>query len=248
MVVILLVADAKTQELDLECKLILGQPIEIIPDVFLRPVTINEIFSINLSKYNQYLNTLCITQEQLSDIFSINIDEINVFEYLLLNSIYNEDVSKIIISALEFFLSKNVFVGDYGFHFGSPVSDKILHRDNFDQFIHILRKANCVIENVKKKKIDPKVQEYLERVKMLKKDMSVNNEDDGIEIVDIISSICARHYNCNFKDISQLTIYQVVNIFKRLHKLDEYFMNLDALIHHGNQEGVELKHYTGKLT
>jgi RNA processing factor Prp31 len=107
-----------------------------------------------------------------------------------------------------------------------------------------------VIENIKEKKVDPKVQAYLEQVKMLKKDMNINKdkEDDGIEIIDIISSICARHYNCNFKDIAQLTIYQVVNMFKRLHKLDEYFMNLNALVQHGNSAGVELKHYTSKLT
>ncbi len=239
----------ETEILDIECKLLVGRPIKLSGGACLRAVTIGEIFDVDLSTYHKYLNILCINKEQIEDVINIKDDNISTFDYLLLNCIYEENIRKIVLSAFEFFIKENVYIGEYGFHIGSAVSERTINRDNFNLFVWALKKSNCLATDSTNILTDKRVSEYLKQVESLKADMNIkqtsNNAD--IEITDIISSICCRHPNMNFKDILELTMYQLIDVFKRLHKIDEYYTNLDALIHGASGDGVELKHYTNKL-
>lgn len=244
----------ETYELsDIELSLLNKKKIEFDNDMFLYPIDIDEIFDLKYSKYSQYINVLTLDSDSIKEKLKTN-EEVTTYQYLITVCIYNDEARDLIIQALEFFLKQKVFISDLGFIIGecdNPKEDKFLliNEDNYERFKWFLKKSNCLdVEEKINKKTDEKLQEYLNKLKEIKKDMNLDNQNNNdITLHDIISSICARHNSYTLDNIKHLTMYQLIDQFKRLHKLDEYFININALIHGASSKDNELIHYTSKL-
>jgi hypothetical protein len=127
-------------------------------------------------------------------------------------------------------------------------SGKTLNENNFMQIISILRDQNQTRER-KEKFVNKKEREYFQAVQKAKqkyqKALKAMGKDDT-DLLDIISSICAKHPSLNFSNIQELTIYQLIDQFKRINMIDDYFISIDSLLAGASKKNVDLKHWSKK--
>ena len=120
---------------------------------------------------------------------------------------------------------------------------KIMHHFESDDYLdeYLVNKNN------------PKVQELIAKIKegrRRKKEAEKNSRGkDGIGLLEIVSSVCARHPSINPTNIKQLNYYQLIDQFKRLNLIDSYNLST-ATLASGNlsEEGRKnIKHYSEKV-
>jgi hypothetical protein len=63
----------------------------------------------------------------------------------------------------------------------------------------------------------------------------------------LISSVCSKHANLSLFNIEKLTIYQLIDQFKRLNMIDEYFISVDSLLAGADSKKVDLNHWSKKI-
>jgi len=229
---------------------LLGKPIEIPTLGLIYPLTIDEILEIGMTRYNQYLSLLTITTDDILNMIEIETEErIEPFEFLLLNAIMHEDFKKEILDALSFLLKKDIGVSEDGYFYIGHINDCIcINISNFGLMMDIICYQNCISkDNTEVKAKNAKQKEFMKRLKEVKSKYNIDKNDIDLEISNIISSVCAKHPSINLLNVHKLTMYQLIDQFKRLNMIDEYFINADALIHGASQDDVQIKHWASTL-
>ena len=240
------------REKDLEFYCLLGKPFLLEGIGHLHVLKINEILDIGFEKYNQILSLLCISKEEICKVLKLNdIDEVNSFEFLLYNCLASgSDFRDNMFDALRILFKENISISEEGvFFIGDIEENRVLHKLNYNYFIDILKYQNCINTNkeeIKVKSKNDKVKEYLEKLKKEKQkhDKKFNNET---QLTDIISSVCAKHPSINLLNVGNMTIYQIINQYKRLNYIDDYFMSIDSLMNGAKKEDVDLKHWSTNM-
>jgi len=229
---------------------LMGNPIEIPTLGLIYPLTLDEIIEIGMSKYNQYLSLLTITTDDILNMIEIETDErIEPFEFLLLNSIMHEDFQVEILAALSFLFKKEIGVCEDGYFYIGHINDCLcINVSNFGLMMDIISFQNCINNDNKETKAkSAKQKEFQKKLKEAKAKYNLNTNDINLEISNIISSVCAKHPSVNLLNVGKLTMYQLIDQFKRLNMIDEYFINADALIHGASQDDVQIKHWASTL-
>jgi len=230
--------DDKIKELDIESRLLLNSPLYIESIGSIYPLLLDEILiKIGISDYNEFLGLLCCNKEDLiANIENEDIlDEITPYLYVQTLCKSKEKVMKLILLGLESFLKQKISYTNFGFMIGEFNPDKpeylIINEDNFDELAKVLKIQNCLNSKVNKPKNSF--------------DNKEKNVDDN-NLNDIISAVCAKHPSINLLNIGNLTIYQLIDQFKRLNAIDTYHININSLIH-GASKDESLKHWSSKL-
>jgi hypothetical protein len=238
----------------LNMKFLLGSPIEFNGLCTLHPKSVGDIENFGIEKYNQYLSVLCISSKDIYELFEMNDDFENVepFDFILSNCIHEKEFLQNIITALSFFMEEDVcFYQDDGsgyFYIGDINDGRFLHRGNFNFFIDILRKQNCTSEGSRDNFKKPQNEAEKEFYKNLMKARSkYNRNDNSGEIANIISSVCAKHPSINLFNVSSLTMYQLIDQYKRLNAIDEYFISIKSLLAGASSEDVQVVHWAKGL-
>jgi len=234
----------KVDKLDYNINLVLGSPIPIEDRFHIKQFTINDIKkNIGFSKYYAYINMICI--DPLSIKMTLNtIDNVSPYDFIMANCYHDKtgDFVRGICDGLSLFLGEQV---------GFDYTNVKLFTDNhtigmldFEDIVEAIRNVNCMDkgENIEVKN-EAQLQYMINSRKMKAKYAGGSQSD----LSDIISSVCAKHPSINLFNVGELTVYQLIEQYKRLNMIDSYFISVKSLIAGADKKDVDLKHWSEKL-
>jgi len=67
------------------------------------------------------------------------------------------------------------------------------------------------------------------------------------DIVDIMSAVSSKHPSINVFNCGSLTMYQLIDSYKRLNAVDSYFISIDSILAGASNDEVKVKHWGEKL-
>ena len=132
----------------------------------------------------------------------------------------------------------------------------VIHRDNFDDFVEVVKLQNYLKKPEKEYKPNPvdeqakKLMEQMEenrkKVEAKKRAQNNSNDDNAIDISDIISAVSSKSYSINKFNIWDFTLYQLYDEYTRLELIDNYDFSIRAMM-----AGVDikdgLKHWSSRI-
>ena len=129
----------------------------------------------------------------------------------------------------------------------------VLNESNYNQFRNILKQRNCFAEADDFQGDNPANEmaaKLLEKKRMLKEKLRKSQRaqgEDGISMADLIS-IFAEAEKMPLQDVyNNYDVYQFNNQFNRLKIMDDYHINIQALIAGAKSEDVKLQHWISKI-
>jgi hypothetical protein len=238
--------------MNLKMRFLLGQPIKLTGIGTLNPVTINGICEIGADQYNKYLGLLCISKADIQESLNTDDDEnpaidIEPFDFIYVNSVNDGEFMDMTINALELIFGEVItfYPTEACFGIGEDVKEcRMLHKGNYNFVADIIRMQNCINNKSEDTKNQSKaVRDYNKKLKEVKAKQS--NDSSGI--IDIVSAVCSKHPSVNIFNVGGMTIYQLVDQYKRLNMIDDYYISIESLMHGASQDEVKPVHWSSKL-
>lgn len=133
---------------------------------------------------------------------------------------------------------------------------RLIHRDNFDDIVEIVKLQNYLEKPSNKKEseenpADEETRKLMEHMKKMREKVEAKKkaqkQDDGqdIDISDIISAVSSKSNSINRLNVWDLTLYQLYDEYARLELIDNYDFSIRAMM--AGAEKVDLKHWSSKL-
>jgi hypothetical protein len=213
---------------------------------------------IKCPKIKSLRDGLILFNTQLSEFVNIYTETKDNFYFQLLENVNNKDCSYNLFTFAEFskqfYPETDMSINDTLsiVYSNDDIQRGIISKDNVSFFMETIK----VTHHLDKEDYLDKVEVKNERVRKLIEQMKENrkkaqekiHKKDGIGLLDIMSSVCARHPSLNPTNIKELNYYQLIDQFNRLNRIDDWQINTSALAS-GNlpEEGrKKIKHYTDK--
>ncbi|WP_367567014.1 hypothetical protein [Lacrimispora sp.] len=256
---------------DLEHKLLRGSVL-YLDEIPTYRITLGEMADAGFSKLQNVISILCMDDDKANELLTGAVENPNTFMLIMLNMLQEHAQIKktqvepdhvsnslfILIPAFLnlFFRKKVVFHQDYGFIIGDDNDKKyVLNHLNYDNFREILKQRNCLVDlddvdecenpsGEMAKKLLEKRKKLREKVKKAK---SIGGDDDSLTMTDLIS-IFAQAEHMSLQEVYEsYDIYQFNNQFNRLKIMDDFHVNIQALIAGAKSEDVKLQHWLSKI-
>jgi hypothetical protein len=233
----------------IHAKCLMGESINI-GVCTLHPLKLIDIIrDISFDLYNQYLSILCVTSDEIKEMLNIEFDEeyddviIDPFEYLISCCSMDLKFKDMAIAALKCFIKESIEFSPHGYFFINNINEqRYINKENFQIITNILKQQNCIsLES--KKKCKPKNATARSHLKKLKQIKAKESKKKSNEIPNIISAVSAKHPSINFFNIGNLTMYQLIDTYKRLNMIDDYFINVESLLHGASKNDIKLIHW-----
>lgn len=230
--------------LDSNVDIFFGGSIDIEDKFKVHQFKISEIKNtIKFSNYYRYINTICI--DKLTIKISLNtLEDISAYDFIIANCHSNRDdnFKNIICEGLGLFLGESVF---YDKNVAKLYTDKnLIGQLDFEDISAAIRKLNCMgEEEVVSVQNEAHLKYYIDRG-IARAKFAKNSEGD---LSDIISSVCSKHPTINIFNVDDLTLYQLMDAYKRLNAIDQYFVNIKSLIAGADKKDINLKHWSEKI-
>jgi hypothetical protein len=132
----------------------------------------------------------------------------------------------------------------------------LVHRDNFDQIVEVVKLQNYLEKPSSVKSKDAyadeetrKLMEHMEKMRKkveAKKRAQRNDDESDIDIADIISAVSSKSNSINKLNIWELTLYQLYDEYARLELIDNYDFSIKAMM--AGAKDIDFKHWSSKLT
>ncbi len=129
----------------------------------------------------------------------------------------------------------------------------VLNESNYSKFRNILRQRNCLVGADSFEDENPAnemVAKLLDKKRRLKEKLRKARKaqgEDGISMADLIS-IFAEAEKMPLQDVyCNYDVYQFNNQFNRLRIMDDYHVNIQALIAGAKSEDVKIQHWISKI-
>ncbi len=230
-------------------------------------VTLGDMADFGFTKAQSIISLMCMDDDKAREYLS-DSEQSSTFLYIVLNllqeykALENGEIPsrtnllcELIPSFLSiFFKEKVVFNLDYGFIIGAE-SKYLLNSINYDKFRQILKSRNCLIdinhmenmdnpENDMAKKLLEKRRKLREKVNKLKRN---SDDDEDVTMADLIS-IFAEAEHIPLQNVYDLyDVYQFNNQFNRLKIMDDFHVNIQALLAGAKSDEVKLQHWLSKI-
>ena len=256
---------------DLEHKLLKGS-ILYLDDIPTYKITLGEMADNGFATIQGVISILTMDDAKASEFFSANIGNSSTFlfiyysilqEYQRIKDglIKEKDTNNLLCITITKFLSlffkKPVqFNERYGFIIGEEQDNiHVLNDRNYDKFRTILKERNCLVDldgiDEEENPANEMARKLLEKQKMLrekvKKAKQTQNGDDGLTMADLIS-IFAEAEHMPLQDVyDNYDVYQFNNQFNRLKIMDDFHVNIQALLAGAKSEDVKLQHWLSKI-
>lgn len=142
------------------------------------------------------------------------------------------------------------------FIIGSGEETRFLDKNNYNDFRNILKERNCLMDidgvenddnpdNDMARKLLEKRKKLREKVRKAK--LRNGEDDEGLTLADLIS-IFAEAEKIPLQDVyDKYDIYQFNNQFNRLKIMEDYQVNIKALLAGAKSEEVKLQHWLSKI-
>ena len=110
-----------------------------------------------------------------------------------------------------------------------------------------LKLQNCFETRKKPVYANETAKQWAVKFEEIRKKYGKSEKDNETNITDVISAVSSKHPSINLSNIGELTIYQIMDCFKRLNKIENYTLSFEALIHGASKDDVKLEHWSEKL-
>ena len=234
---------------DLELLLLSGMPIELnFGNLY--PLKLKEIVKLGYNKYNYYISLILIDKLILQN-NDTDLNDINNFEVIYELCKYDKHFKINYFNMLELFFKETIDMYDGFFYFGDLKEERIINKDNFDEFIILLKEINCMV-NKEDNKFNPandKAREIAERIKKAREKINKVKSKSGenLSLSDLISAFAFYNKNTDLNSIFEMTIYQFNNQFQRMQLVNNYEISIQSLLHGADPKKVEIKSFIAKL-
>lgn len=126
---------------------------------------------------------------------------------------------------------------------------KVIDKERFNTIKRIIKMQNCLLskKDEEYKPVNEKAKEIVELLEKSKKKINKirSTKDDILTLPDLISILASKGNEMDVDKILDMPFYLFNDQFGRMKILDEYMVNVNALMH-GAQK-IEFKHYMRKL-
>lgn len=253
---------------DLEHKLQRGSVL-YLDDIPTYKITLGDMADFGFTKAQSIISVLSMDDDKAKEHLAEFTEQPSTFLYIVLNilqeyrQIENGEINnydsnnlfcKSITSFLKLFFKEEVtFDLDYGFIIGD--GNGLLNSTNYNKFRQILKNRNCLVDINEIEDLDnpdnDMVKVLLERRKKLrekvKKLKHSSDEDEDLTMADLIS-IFAEAEHMPLQNVYDFyDIYQFNNQFNRLKIMDDYHVNVQALIAGAKSDELKLQHWLSKI-
>lgn len=258
-------------EYDLEHKLLRGSSL-FIDSVPTYKITLGQMADYGFTKMQSIISLLCMDDDKINDLLNCPVENPSVFLFIVVNmlreyemieskQINPDDIENTLCVSVPSFLmllfKKDVlFDQSCGFIVGSKGKEEfILNSSNYDKLRTILKERNCLLDSDTIGQFDnpnsDMAKKLLEKRKKLrekiKKSKIENGNDDGLTMADLIS-IFAEAENMPLQNVyDNYDIYQFNNQFNRLKIMDDFHVNIQALLAGAKKDEVKLQHWLSKI-
>ncbi len=235
-------------------------------------ISLGEMVDFGYSKAQSILGILCMNDEKTEKFLPENVPPstylmvaYNLFreQKQMETGIVSEDTreSSLCISVpafLELLFHKHVvFHLDSGFTIGNKPDDSfILANHNYGSFREIIRERFCLTDSEtldEENPADARTKSLLERRKKLREKVNRlksnlgDDENEGLTMADLIS-IFAEAEHLPLQDVyDKYDIYQFNDQFNRLRIMDDYHVNIQALLAGAKSEELHMQHWLTKI-
>ena len=233
---------------DLDLRLCAKDPI-FVDGVPIYPISIKEISRIGYTKYNTDIRFMSLNESDIGALLGRDISDIGSFNYLVGNAIHDKEtmqmmlfwLSKITHSKITFSGQRLSFVGD-GFE---------ITKDNFDEIQSIVRLRNGLqgIEEEEENPDNEAARRVLQRRKeerLKRRKAKSGGDESSLTLADLVS-ILASGMGMTMDEIMEYDLYQFNDQFNRLKIMEDYEVNVQALLHGAKKEDVKLTHWITKI-
>lgn len=229
------------EQIDLELLILSNEPIPV-GRINIYPTSIREIAKFGYTEYNQALKILCISK---SEIKGLTGQEMSTFEFLQMNMTFDENVKNLLIKILSLICKKEVRYSELQNAF--VISGDLINKSNFDEFISVVSKINCIEENeIVENPSNEKARQLLEKRRKLRNKLIKSQKSNNLLQIPEIVSVVATSQKMPISYILKYNVYQLLDQFMRIISKETYETNLNALLHGADSKDLELKHWTQK--
>lgn len=214
------------------------------------PVSLRDIAQIGYKRYNTELRILCLTETDVQALSGKDISERGIFSFLVTSAINDREtmqsflflLGKITHSKVVFLSNKMCFSGGF-FE---------ITKDNFPNIQEVIRLRNGLqyIDDGEDENPDNEAaRRVLQRRKeerLKRRKAKTPDEDSEITLEDLIS-ILSSGLGMSMDSIMDYDLYQFNDQFNRLKIMDDYQVNIQALLHGAKKEDVNLTHWITKI-
>lgn len=258
-------------KIDLEHRLQKGS-ILYIGNIPVYKISIGEMvdFPYGYSTCNYLINLLCMDDEKSCEL-SNNNSITSTFEFIMIQ-LYSELIAlekdqvpentmNNLLTTTMIPLLEMIFRDDVHCNFQNMClsigkdKNKLLNIHNYNEFRTILKERNCLMdidgfENIENPD-NEMVQKLLEKRRILREKLKNakknENDENGVTIADLIS-IFAEAEKMPLQDVyDNYDIYQFNNQFNRLKIMEDYQVNIKALLAGAKKEEIKLQHWLSKI-
>lgn len=235
---------------DLKLQLLSKLPI-YVDSIPIHSIALNQIAQIGYLKYQHMLKLLCLNQQQVSK-FTAEMPEafhnMSVFEFVVISAIEDKIFMNYITELLTLLCKSDVtFASDkYVFRVG----DHDINNSNFDDFQSVVKFRNSInnLQDDIENPANEKTRQLLKKRKQMRARVQELRDDNLSDIsIDDLVSILASGVNLPLDIVMGYDLYQFNNQFNRLFIMNEYDVNIQALLHGAKNDDIKLKHWIRKI-
>jgi hypothetical protein len=229
---------------DIDTCLLLGSPVNI-NGFNVHPLKLKEINKIKFSEYYVKLNYLFIDTSSIQKMMNTT-EDIKPWDFVIKGCMLDENFKKMYLDILKLFLKDDIKFNEYFlFHIDEF---RIIDEETFCKIINIIKLQNFIEVEDKTKKESSAISEYKRKVEEMKKKYAkAIKKEENNTFLNIISSLCAKHPSINLLNVEELTIYQIINQFKRINMIDDYFISIKSLLAGASKDEVNVKAWYDNL-
>lgn len=236
------------ENIDYRSKLLFGKPIEF-EKFEIYPLKLWEIEEFGFDNYNKFTSLISFNKNEIMDALRVT-EEISLYDFIFLNLMLDEtnEFKNIFLKMFSLCIKKKVYLNPDGYYFTDD--GLVINHDNFSTFIQIIKDQNSIQER-EEKVVTKKERDYKD---MLKKARAKHKEYlkelgklDNTDLLDLISALACKHPSYNLLNIFDLTVYQLIDQFRRINLIDEYFIGIDSLLAGADKKKINLIHWSKKF-
>ncbi|WP_091014511.1 hypothetical protein [Paenibacillus amylolyticus] len=217
----------------------------VLDGLTIKPKTLNEIIDLGYDQFNQRLRLVSLQKE---DIF-VDVD-FSEFDYPLIFFLLQTDGSDLVVEYLtsfSYFLGMNVSLSQG--QSSLIIADNEYSFEILDSLSTIIKTQNCYASesdddfNPLNDRVKALREKMLARKNKLRKLKQDQESDGALSLQDLISILCSNANGISIFNVFELNFFQFNDQFNRMRMIDEYEVNIQALLHGADSKNIKLTHW-----
>lgn len=209
---------------DISLDLMAGDPIYLEKVGHVHSPLVKEIKDVTEQKYQEYLSMIMINKESV-ELDTKENEELTNYDIIFALCLQDKNFLDRFVNSLSFFLKQPITFVEDGVFVVGEIKENILEengfltRDNYSDFVEIVRKQNGIKKPKQYKAANDAAQKMIEKIKKNNKEKPKTQDEPSL--ADIVSSIYWKS-NKSKEEIWGMTIFELYNGLQRLNIIDDY--------------------------